>query len=741
MFFFQTVLLIGYLYAYGFDRIPLSFFRKFTAHALLLLSTSFLFSLGDSRIVFQNMDEEPVLRLFVILILLVGLPFFSLSTTSSLLQRWFSRTSHSSAHDPYFLYAASNLGSLIALLSYPFLVEPYLSLSEQSEYWKWGYFLYVFLVVTCGWLVGKHQSLGKLCMVSPTSCDLSNLNWRQRGQWVVLAFVPSLLLLVVTKHLSTDLAAIPLLWIIPLSLYLTTFIVAFLRSVPFPKVFVARMYAFCLIALLLTILTQATEPLFLLMILHVFAFTLAAYLCHGELARRRPASEHLTEFYLWLSLGGVLGGVTYTLILPIIFHRVGEIEYPILLLFVCWLHHPDRSLLQRKDLMWAFLPALVAFLAWLFVTYRSPTVGTFLTHLKEFGLPEIAIRSAILFGLPLFLAAILMDHSKRFILALCLLLLVSALDDGPAGKRLHYERNAFGSLAVTTDAQKQFHRLVHGNTIHGQQRIQWSPRTIGSFLLPLGAQNPLGNLTIRSLAPEIIWIDLAEPLTYYHRTGPASNVFRSWGRTSSVRQVGVVGLGTGSLAWYAQPHQNWLFFELDPAVVRIASDPRYFTYLRDCKARHWNCLLGDARLQLQKLEEQRFDILVLDAFSSDAIPLHLLTQEAIQLYCEHLTPDGILLFHVSNRYLDLAPILGRLAQLTHPPMHAFFMDDSVLSDTERDAGKYPSQWVLFLPTHRQPRWYGLSPFWIPIQIPESTPVWSDDFANLWSAFRGSSDDR
>ena len=745
--FFQAVLLFGYFYAHV-SSVRLGVRRQAAVHLVLILLPLLVLpiTVDSSR---APGAEVPALWLLGTLAVAVGLPFFALATTAPMLQRWFAATESSSAKDPYFLYAASNAGSLVALLAYPFAVEPFLSLGDQSQVWRWGYVGFVALCLFCSVSVlasGRSASKrtepvragsvsdgagpvadaagsdgnGKSAPVlpaltvpvepesggaSPPVAESIVQPAHHPLRWLLLSSIPSSLLLGVTSYLTTDIAPIPLLWVIPLAIYLLTFIIAFSARIRLPGTLLGRVTAIGILSLTLALLIGATEPLWLVLPLHLVVFFAAALLCHGLLAQSRPPAERLTGFYLWLSLGGVLGGLFNALVAPILFHKLGNVEYPLLLVLVCLVRPatPATRAFRPRDAIAPFLLALAA-LGLLGAVQWSAAAQSGLRSLAEkTGLPPEMLRSALVFGLPLLAVYCFIDRPIRFAAGLGLLLLVGAFDPGAIGSTLYLERNFLGTVRVTRDPEGKFHRMVHGSTVHGQQRL-------GSPL----------------------------PLTYYHPTGPAGVVFRrvvdTWG---GPRRIGAVGLGTGSMAYFARPQHDWVFFELDPAVERVARDERFFTYLRDSRAASLRVVHGDARLRLTAEPDASFDVLVLDAFSSDAIPVHLLTAEVLDVYDTKLRDGGLLLFHVSNRYLDLAPVLAKLAETAGRPWVVRYANDISVSPDETEEGKYPSQWVLLA---RRPADLGVlekSVLWRRIRAMSDTPRWTDAHANLLSAWKTS----
>ncbi|HEY8505344.1 MAG TPA: fused MFS/spermidine synthase [Gemmataceae bacterium] len=733
--FFQAVLLSGYLYAHLSARWLGARRQRYLHLPLLALPLAALPIASATAGPPAGAEAAPVGWLLGELAVLVGLPFFVVSATAPLLQRWFAATGHRAAGDPYFLYAASNLGSLLALLGYPFLAEPNLTLAAQSRAWAAGYLLLAGLIALCAAAVRGDTPAAAAGARGGEGAVTAG----RRAGWVLLALVPSSLLLGVTTYLTTDLAAIPLLWVVPLALYLLTFVLAFGR-VRVPPGWLGRMLAVAVIALAVAMLVRATEPLSVVVGLHLAAFFLAAWFCHALLARDRPDPAHLTEFYLWMSVGGVLGGLFNVLAAPLLFRHLGLVEYPLALIAACLFREKvaPAGAWRWGDVAWP----VAAGLAVVGLIYASQS-GAAASWLKAgadwLRIPDAVFRSGLVFGIPAVLVYTFVDRPRRFGLGLAALFLAGTFDAGPEGRTVFLERNSLGVVRVTTDADGHFLRMVHGNTIHGQQRRGWRPETVASFATPLAATGA-ADAAAYLAAGRWAWVDPHEPLTYYHRTGPIGDVFRRLvsGRPEPLR-VGAVGLGTGSVAWYAEPGQEWTFFELDPTVIRLAQDPNYFTYLRDCKAAELRVVPGDARLRLAEEPDASFDLLVLDAFSSDAIPMHLLTAEALGLYRAKLKPGGVLAFHVSNRYLDLPPILGRLAGTADPPWAARVAEDLFVSDRLRERGKYPSVWVVMAEREEDLEALRRSLLWRPVKVPPGTPRWTDDFANLFSALRRGDD--
>lgn len=524
-------------------------------------------------------------------------------------------------------------------------------------------------------------------------------------RWVVLSALPSSLLLGVTTHLSTDLAPVPLLWAVPLALYLLSFVIVFARWPAGPHRLVGRLTPTLLVFVVLSLLTGAAEPMGLIAGLHLAAFFGVCLVCHGELARDRPPAEQLTAFYFWMSLGGVLGGLFNALAAPVLFHKLGMVEYPLAVVLAGLVRPrgdgggPPRA----GDLLWAaglFAAAAVLVLlvpGWVPVPADGDSPAATAARL---------VRGGLMYGLPAAVAFALVRRPVRYALCLAALFAAGTLDPGPLGQTLHMERNFFGVVRVTRSADGRFVRLVHGTTLHGQQRADESgpPR----------------------------------PMTYYHEKGPVGHLFRAL-PADRLRRVGVVGLGTGAVAAYARPGQDWTFYEIDPAVVRIARDPRYFTFLSSCRADACEVVLGDARRQLARVPDGTLDLLILDAFSSDAIPVHLLTREALALYVRKLAAGGVLLLHVSNVHLDLPPLVARLAADHAPPLAVRYCQDAT-TESERADGKTASQWMVLARSDADLGPMAGGPHWQPVAGPKPGPVWRDDFANVLSVWKWDEED-
>lgn len=698
MVFFQTVLLAGYAYAHAAPA-WLGTRRQAIVHLFVLLLPFAVLPIAVPAGWPTPDSNQPIPWLLGLLLIAVGLPFFAVSTSGPLLQRWFAESGHPSGRDPYFLYAASNLGSLLALLAYPFLLEPTLRLPAQTQAWTAGYALLVALTTACAIaLLRSPKLLSPPLPISPS--PPLPLSRAARYRWVLFAFVPSSLMLSVTTYLTTDIAAVPLLWVVPLSLYLLTFVLSFARR-PLPLAFFVRWMPLVVLAVLIVMLTEATEPLGVVVGIHLLALFWIGMICHGTLAAERPPAHRLTEFYLWLSVGGVLGGLFNGLVAPLVFNSIAE--YPLVLVLACLLK-PSSALLVSRDAQRSasaprardatrasasppnkrdFVLPLGLGLLVLVLIFASRAL-----HVTA-GPPAVGL----VFGVPLILCYAMSQRPLRFGLAVAALLLAATQFEGVAGHNLYRVRSFFGAHRVTleTVGGQRYRVLLHGNTIHGRQSLDPARER--------------------------------EPLTYYHRTGPIGQVFTALQGDERLQRVGLVGLGAGALACYGEPGQHWTFFEIDPAVIDIAESK--FTYCKTCPA-ELDFDLGDARLRLAARDD-RFGLLVIDAFSSDAIPVHLLTREALQIYRGRLDDNGLIAFHISNRYLNLLPVLAALARDANMVCLA---QEYFLKDQEKNLGNIRSHWVVLAPSRSAATKIAGNRRWQEVTSNPRAPVWTDDFSNL-----------
>jgi hypothetical protein len=679
--FFQAALLAGYLYSHFTSRIGP---RRQALVQLAVLAVAIV-SLPVAVAGNVSASSHPVPWLLGLLTVTAGLPFFALAANGPMLQRWLSTTRHRSAGDPYFLFAASNGGSLLGLLAYPLVVEPALSLRRQGEVWTYGYGFAVLLVALSAVAVWRRGGPAASSPGAAVPEDAVPIGARRRLRWLALAFVPSSLMLGVTTYATRDLTPFPLLWVLPLAIYLLTFVVSFSpRARPERLVRIGRIVLPGIaIVVVYTLAIGSQRPLWLLLPLHLLGLAVAALMCHARLAADRPAATHLTEFYVWVALGGVLGGVFNAIVAPLAFP--GLVEYPLALVAACLLRPAPPTT----------RPALLEF----FFRDSRPTramdaagpvlLGTAVVIGLELAGSTFNTRSVVI-GLACGLALNLSKRPLRFGLGLGAVLVAVSIV-GTSGERvLERSRSFFGIYKVVETGPPRAHLLYDGTTVHGLERI--------------GPGRP-------------------EPLEYYSRAGPAGQAFAEL-PPQSTRRVGAVGLGAGALACY-RPRMS--FFEIDPEVLRIARDPRLFTYLRDCPA---DVTIGDGRRSLVREPPGRFGLIVIDAFNSDAIPVHLITRQALALYLSRAGRHGAVMFHISNRYLRLEPVLGNLARdgaltcrvETHHP-----------SPPQLDAGVAVSKWAILARAPADLGRLAADRRWHPCGNDPSARVWTDDYSDLLSA--------
>jgi hypothetical protein len=721
MVFFQALLLAGYLYAHLTTQ-RLGVRKQAVLHVgvlllplltLTLLTFPLRIAKGGTAVSEGGLlgwlgtpptEHNPIPWLLALLLVCVGLPFFVVSTSAPLLQKWFASTGDPAARDPYFLYAASNLGSMLALVGYPALLEPQLRLANQGLLWAAGYGVFLLLTVCCAVALWRSppakvgDGTGPARRAKGASHDWGpdqeKVSAGRRLRWVACAFVPSSLLLGVTTYLSTDIAAVPLLWVIPLALYLLTFILVFARFTIVPHKVIVVVMPVLILLQEYWIITERTRPIEFLIPLNLLTFFVTAMLCHGELARDRPSTQYLTEFYLWMSVGGVLGGMFNALLAPLIFSTVTE--YRVVMVLACFLLPWSKP--RQVNEAWPWLPYALDF--------SLPTALGLLTVILIVFAPQLekvrenipkGFMECLKYGLPAALCYLLVDRPMRFGLGVGAVFLAAAYGSHylDRDRLVHGERSFFGVLRVTDNSDGSYRSLVHGSTLHGRQKMD----------LPEGERHTA--------------------IEYYHPAGPIGQVFAAFPGPTPIKQIAVLGLGTGGMAYYVQPGREITFFEIDPAVPPIAWT--YFSYLSECPVQP-RIVMGDARLRLAG-DERVYDIILADAFSSDAIPIHLLTLEAIRdVYLPRLAPDGILIFHISNRYLDLEPVLSAVA--AEAGLVGRYQGDGKDDDIDKAA----SSVVILARSEAALGPLAQDPRWVALPEAEAKNLWTDDFSNILGVF-------
>jgi hypothetical protein len=679
--FFQALLLAGYAYALLLSQ-RLSLRKQPLVHAVLLLAAALVlpFAISNRSLGWLPTQSSPVLWLLTTLLVTVGPPFLLISATAPLLQRWFSHTNHKSARDPYFLYAVSNAGSMLALLAFPFLLEPAFLVRTQSAIWAVVYGALVALIIACGFILNRtratttHDAIAGDEVIEPVGTA-------RRVEWTVLAFVPSSLMLGVTTYIATDVASVPLIWIVPLVLYLATFILAFAGKQFVQPGIVSLSLPFVLVCLGAFRIINPPVSVWLTILLHLAFFFIAALVCHQRLARSRPHVSKLPEYYLWVAAGGVLGGAFNALLAPLIFPT--SLEYPLAIILACLMRPITDK--ERNTGNWVrFIFPICIFLVTFGLSLTVPWLGLSLRY-----------EDGVVLLVPLVLCFVLsFQRPLAFGLGIAALMLGAMVHLDAFNETLATERNFFGIWRVTTNSDRDIRRLYHGSTIHGLQLIGQSRE--------------------------------CEAISYYHKDGPIGQVFEVSNAKATKLPVAVTGLGSGTLATYSEPGQQWDFYDIDPAIVRIASDPRLFTFLSHCTKGTYRVILGDARLKLREAPQGHYGVIVMDAFSSDSVPAHLLTTQALELYLAKLAPDGMMAFHISNRYLNLEPLLSGLSRRTG--LSAYIRRDGggVVP------GKYSSLWVVMA---RDDSALGKIANDVDWERLQGDVVWTDDFSNILSVLK------
>lgn len=684
MVFFQASLLAGYAYAHS-----MAGWKRRRAAAVVHLV---LLAVAAALPIMPPPGSAPSGNLASIGWLLgtlafgVGPAFLLVSATSPLIQAWFARSDHPQRESPYFLYSASNLGSFAALLAYPIVIEPWLPVAYQIGAWRIGVVTLWILLCVCSRAVRSSDREASPIEADRTSREPADpLTWGRRCQWLVCATAASSLLLGVTQSLTTDLAPVPLLWVIPLGIYLISFVMAFAANPVVSRSAWDRWLPAVMVLLVASLILQGTwQPI----VVHLAAFTCAVMVCHYAVAETRPSASRLTEFYLWVSLGGVIGGVFNALVAPLLFSVIVEYGLAVMLCALA-----ARPLASENDSGASLSQTLLRDRGTLIVMGATIVAVGILAATSVFrGTPTMAI--AVVVAAPIMVVGWLLGMSRAVVLVAGVLLIINQYEPPLAGRTRHVERSFFGVHRVMSADVLSETRLIHGSTIHGIQSSRF---------------------------PD-------QPLAYYARTGPLGDLFGSLS-PSQTQRIGVVGLGAGAIAAYRSTdrgERSMTFFEIDPSVIRIATDRQYFTYLSDAGLSDEDLILGDGRAQLSQWSGDRFDGLVLDAFSSDAIPMHLLTREALAVYRRQLADDGWIAFHISNQHLDLGPVLGGLA--ADAGWVAYRKTSSPTTD-ERDQGIAVASYVVLAPRASTVQSLVDDGTWTSIES-DDAPVWTDDFSNL-----------
>ncbi|WP_375415603.1 spermidine synthase [uncultured Bradyrhizobium sp.] len=690
MVFFQSLLLGGYVYAHVLMQIR---DRRVAVavHLVLLVVALLTLPLGIAN----GWGEPPTsgypLWLLGLFAVSIGLPFFALAANNPLLQAWFVRTGHPNGPDPYFLYASSNIGSFLALLSYPVLLEPMFTLRTQNLIWTGIYGFLILLIAGCGVLLLRSPANA---VVEPDAAEagLDTPGLALRLRWIFLAAVPSGLLIAVTAHISTDVAAAPLLWVLPLSLYLLTWVLVFQSRPLLPHRWMLMLQPLAIAGVIVLLAVGGEQNLLLTLGGHQLCFFVIAMACHGELARTRPASKYLTGFYVALSFGGMVGGLFAGLIAPFAFSWIAE--YPVLVALAVLCRPAVDERLRHWSRRWYWFLLAAAAAALIAPSFGGGKVFSWLEDHRVTVISTVAMAGMI--------AAILLkaDRAKLACTAILALLLIRIYpaDDG----RVETVRSFFGVHKMVVTANGQYHVLMHGTTIHGAEKFR---------------NDDTSPVTGRP-----------EAITYYHKDGgigQAISAIRA--RKGGPIRVAVIGLGAGTLTCASEPGENWKFFEIDQSMVDTARDPKYFTFIQNCEP-DLKPVIGDARLTFAREPDGAYDLIIVDAYSSDAIPIHLATEEAMEIYKQKLAPQGAVLMHVSNRHLELSSVVVGIAEANDLKSWVYS------EDSGRDREYIFSTTVVV--SAREDADVGalaLSDKWTLTEAEDNQRVWTDDYSNVLGA--------
>jgi hypothetical protein len=672
MVFYQAMLLLGYAYVH-WAAARIGFGWRTILHLAIVAVA--VVSLPPAVLAgwAPPVEGSPVVPILVMMTAAIGLPFFAVAATAPLVQTWLARSGHA---NPYVLYSAGNLGSLLALLAYPLAIEPLTGLGGQGTAWAAGYGLLALVMAAAAFMTwrGSNPIAAPPTAAGPPAAA-GPIPWRRRLHWLALAFVPSSLLLGATTYINTDLAAVPLLWVMPLAIYLSSFVIVFARRPVLRHAAMVKVQSIVLPVLAIQFFWTAGFLPFTFA-LHLLALFVTAMVCHGELVARRPPAARLTEFYLWIALGGVAGGAFNALLAPLVFDAAWE--YPLVLVLAA-LVRPGAW--PRKWWVDGVLAAIVmpAFLLSEGIRFGGHGLMDWRTLAWVGILTGLAMAAYAKGREPL-----------RFTLIVVCLLILSEKSADPGKTVLEQRRSFFGIHRVVLDESREFRLLMHGTTVHGAAHVEPRRR--------------------------------AEPLTYYLRDGPLGQAMEA---IAGNRRVAMIGLGAGSALCFRRPGDTWTVFEIDPAVVALARDTRFFHFMADC-AGDARVVMGDARRMLAREADGAFDVVLLDAFSSASIPVHLLTREALATYLGRLAPGGVMLLHISNRHLDLSRLVAGLA--VDAGLVARIQTYVPPGENAASRFRTSSTWVALARSADD------LPAWEPLRPDPADPVWTDDFSNILSVF-------
>ncbi len=683
MIFFQGSLLLGYIYAHLISKyLPL--IGQAVVHILVMLVGVFFLPLAISSGWTPPTEGVQAFWLIALFGVSIGVPFFAISANAPLLQHWYSLTNQKDAKDPYFLYSASNAGSLLSLCLYPIVFEPLFRLQEQTHMWSLGYFGLIACLLATAIYAQRNRRENFVENVKEIS---KPVNWTKRGLWVLLAFLPSSLMLGLTSHMTNNIASAPFLWVAPLALYLLTFVIVFaakplVTTQQIGRLFPAVIFAAIIFGFVLK------NFIILSILLSLLTYFIIALMCHSRLVDNRPDASRLTEFYIFMSIGGVLGGIFNALIAPMIFNGTYEYLIVLLLTYAAVPREIKNGPKRAKSIVTLALGAIIGFgLFSVLDSFKTPfTVAAlaggvvFVYALsrvqaeRKFAIANIIFLCGFVFGMPPFLNKVM-------------------------GKTQLQSRSFFGVISVKAIETPYglMHRFDHGDTIHNYQ-----------------LQDP----ALRKI-----------PLAYYSNGNSFDRALQAVRRKHPHINLAMIGLGAGAMACYEKPEDDWTYFEIDPEVVKMAKNPAYFSYLSECSFES-DIRIGDARLTLQGLPDNSQHMIIVDAFSSDSIPTHLVTREAMALYLEKLREDGMMFFHTSNRVMDVASVIVRLADDAGLASRYISLSDFEGQDYAEFHG--PSRGVLVGRISDLDESIGNDTHWVKYEPSHHVGLWSDDYSSVLS---------
>lgn len=694
MVFFQSVLLAGYAYAHGLTRWldPRAAAIIHVAVMALVLVAGLPIALSDAW--GTPPEQGQALWLIGVFAVSVGMPFFAVSANGPLLQAWFARTGHPHASDPYFLYGASNIGSLLALLAYPFVVERMFPLAEQSQLWSAGFLALMIAIGGCALFLRPGAKAGVAQGAAEPAEPAAPITAKDRLGWIAMSLVPSALLVATTAHMTNEVAAVPLFWVVPLALYLMTFSVAFRPGGAALDRVLLLVQPALLTGIMASMSVARGLQFYALLGLNLGFFTVSVIICHRELYARRPAASDLTQFYFFMSLGGVIGGALASLIAPLVFERL--LEFPLLAVAVLLCRSDVRAWLTSARPA-VVAPGIAAALTLFMLADRS--------IIEQDILPGEALVMLLIvtFGL----TAISSGRPVRLLVSAALGMLIAVIVSTPS-HLVEQTRSFFAVHSVYATPTGEGRYLKHGNTLHGAER--WT--------------DAAGHQSDRR----------PEPASYFHFGGAYHDAIDQAraAHGGTLGKVAVIGLGMGSLACHSQPGETWDFFEIDSEVVRIARNKQLFRAFSECTPGA-RVVVGDGRLTMAK-EQGGYDLIMLDAFSSAAPPVHLVTREAVAMYASKLSPGGVLIFNVSNRHMVLNYVVAASAR--EAGMMTWHRSDSpATTGNFMQTLKTPVEVAIVA---RRPQDVGAiagNPAWARTQIPADFKVWTDDYSNVLDPLR------